>query len=314
MNPKISFLIPAHNEERFIGRALGKLQGIADNRIEVLVGLDSCTDRTEEIARTFPFTKILSLNEREGKQAVLEKLTREARGDIIVIHDADWTFHCKPGGIDKLISAFDDRKVGGIVLPTKNQPYTGTRNFDQLSLAFCGEAWCSYFLTEFQFASHTITENGHRWVDPNKVYYPFFVDIYRKESCGEALTAGDDIERCLHILKNKNTLRIITDPEFPYFLSEDIDKSLKDMYTQRVRGHLARDQVKNIYEYRPSFSRFYWPFSLYTLKNLYRVRTAKCVLGVICWFAITGLSLGQSFFSGRETVASKDAWLLRAKR
>lgn len=314
MNPKISFLIPAHNEERFIGRALEKLQEVADTRIEVLVGLDHCTDRTEEIVKTFSFAEIFYLDERKGKQAVLQILTREARGDIIVIHDADWTFHCNPGGVDRLISEFDNPKIGGIVLPTKNQPYAGTRDFNELSLAFCGEAWCSYFLTEFQFAHHTVVENRRRRVDPEKVYYPFFVDIYRKGACGEALTAGDDIERCLHILKNNYVLRVITDPEFPYFLSEDIDKTLKDMYTQRVRGHLARSQVKNIYEYSPSFSMFYRPFSLYTLKNLYRVGSAKCLLGVICWFLITGLSVLQSTFVGRKTVASKDAWLLRAKR
>lgn len=314
MKPIISFLIPAHNEERFIGRALEKLQAIQDPGFEVLVGLDNCTDRTEEIVGTFPFAKIFHLQERKGKQAVLEKLLKEAVGEIIIIHDADWTFHCKPGGLGRLISSFDNPQAGGIVLPSKNQPYPGTRDFDKLSLAFCGEAWCSFFLTEFQFANHTLLENGLRVVDRNKVHYPFFVDIYRKKACGDVFTAGDDIERCLQILGNGYQLGVVSDPEFPYFLSEDIDKTLKDMYVQRVRGHLARNQVKGMYKYSPSFSKFYLPFSLYSLKNLYRVGSGRCALGVVCWFLITGLSVVQSALARRKTVDSKDAWLLRAKR
>lgn len=314
MNPKISFLIPAHNEERFIGRALEKLRSIHDPRMEVLVGLDNCTDRTEEITGTFPFARVFHLQERKGKQAVLEKLLKEASGELIVIHDADWTFHCEPDGLDRLISTFADPAVGGIVLPSKNQPYPGTRDFGKLSLAFCGEAWCSFFLTEFQFANHTALENGRLVVDKDKVHYPFFVDIYRKKACGDVFTAGDDIERCLQILGNGYKLEVVSDPGFPYFLSEDIDKTLKDMYVQRVRGHLARTQVKGMYSYSPSFSKFYLPFSLYSLKNLYRVGSGRCALGVVCWFLITGISVIQSTLAKRKTLASKDAWLLRAKR
>jgi len=314
LNPKISFLIPAHNEERFIDRALEGLRPIADTGIEVLVGLDNCTDRTGEIVRTFSFARIIHLEERQGKQAVLGRLLQAARGEIIVVHDADWTFHCGAGGLESLLAVFEDPRVGGIVLPSKNLPYPGTRNFEELSLAFTGEAWCSFFLTEFQFARHTVTEKGRRFVDKNKVFYPFFVDIYRRQSCGEVTTAGDDIERCLQILENGYQLAVISDPGFPYFLSEDTDKTLRDMYVQRVRGHLARAQVRDAYRYRPSLSRFYCPFSLHVLKNLYRTGSARGVLGVCGWFFVTGLSLAQSLLSGQKKIVSREAWLLRARR
>lgn len=77
-----------------------------------------------------------------------------------------------------------------------------------------------FLLTGFQFDNHTLLESGLRVVDKNKVHYPFFVDIYRKKACGDIFTAGDDIERCLQILGKGYQLEVVSDPEFPYFLSD----------------------------------------------------------------------------------------------
>ena len=59
----VSFLIPAHNEERIIGHALDGLAAIARPDVEVLVGLDGCTDGTKAIVKRYPFAKWVELDD-----------------------------------------------------------------------------------------------------------------------------------------------------------------------------------------------------------------------------------------------------------
>ena len=62
--PSISFLIPAHNEEKTIAHALDCLQEIAGPETEVWVGLDGCTDGTEEVVTRYDFVGHVELDER----------------------------------------------------------------------------------------------------------------------------------------------------------------------------------------------------------------------------------------------------------
>jgi glycosyltransferase involved in cell wall biosynthesis len=53
MHPTLSIAIPAHNEEKFIGRCLESIYSsanVAAQTVEVVVALNRCTDRTEAIA------------------------------------------------------------------------------------------------------------------------------------------------------------------------------------------------------------------------------------------------------------------------
>ena len=53
MPPRFSTIIPAHDEEHFIGLCLESIRVAAEpypNQVEVIVVLNRCSDRTEEIA------------------------------------------------------------------------------------------------------------------------------------------------------------------------------------------------------------------------------------------------------------------------
>jgi glycosyltransferase involved in cell wall biosynthesis len=53
MTPVLSIAIPAHNEEKFIGRCIESIYSsasLASQSVEVVVALNRCTDRTEDIA------------------------------------------------------------------------------------------------------------------------------------------------------------------------------------------------------------------------------------------------------------------------
>jgi len=61
---------------------------------EIIVASDGSTDRTEKIIKNMRNTKIVLIagREREGKQKRLEQILRKAKGDIIILLDADIVF------------------------------------------------------------------------------------------------------------------------------------------------------------------------------------------------------------------------------
>src|SRR3989338_10342793 len=81
---KASLIIPAHNEENYLGRTL-KTARHPD--VEVLVVCNGWTDRTAEIARTFP-VKVYHLAHRSVSKA-RNLGAKHARGDLLIFLDAD---------------------------------------------------------------------------------------------------------------------------------------------------------------------------------------------------------------------------------
>ena len=98
--PLVSVLIPARNEEQHIETCIGSLENQDYRDYEILVVDDNSEDRTYEIIQ-----KIAEQNKRVrvfkgkplpedwyGKTFALEQLVSQARGEILLITDAD-TFH-----------------------------------------------------------------------------------------------------------------------------------------------------------------------------------------------------------------------------
>ena len=89
---KFSIIIPAHNEENNIEKALQSVVQQSFKDYELIVVCDSCTDRTKEIAEKYK-TRVFESHYR------LSGLTRNigldnAKGDWILFLDADdWYLH-----------------------------------------------------------------------------------------------------------------------------------------------------------------------------------------------------------------------------
>jgi glycosyltransferase involved in cell wall biosynthesis len=89
--PQISVIVPAHNEERFIGRALRSIinQNIVD-AFEVIAVDDASSDRTAYALELFKDEITILHNEfRLGLPATLNRAIRAARGKYVVRLDAD---------------------------------------------------------------------------------------------------------------------------------------------------------------------------------------------------------------------------------
>ncbi|MHB8651776.1 MAG: glycosyltransferase family 2 protein [Minisyncoccota bacterium] len=88
---KISFVIPAHNEEVLIGECLSALQSAlaaGDYDAEIIVVNNASTDRTGEIARSFRGVWVID-EPRKGLSQARHAGFSAARGDLIANIDAD---------------------------------------------------------------------------------------------------------------------------------------------------------------------------------------------------------------------------------
>lgn len=93
--PPVSVLVPVYNEEERLEQTLqGLLDSVdrIDSAAEVIVVDDGSTDRTPEILRRFPTVRTLRNHTNRGYGASLKRGICAARGEVIVITDADGTY------------------------------------------------------------------------------------------------------------------------------------------------------------------------------------------------------------------------------
>jgi cellulose synthase/poly-beta-1,6-N-acetylglucosamine synthase-like glycosyltransferase len=96
--PKVSILVPAHNEAIVIARTVDALMQLdyPQDRLEVVIINDSSTDRTGEILvqklKQYPQLKILTIQPSvggKGKARALNNGLEIATGEFIAVYDAD---------------------------------------------------------------------------------------------------------------------------------------------------------------------------------------------------------------------------------
>lgn len=101
---ELSILIPAHNEERVVGRLL---QGLApllerDALVEILVLCNGCTDATADIAHGYPGVRVVELAE-SSKHAAMMVGEDLATAYPRLYVDAD--VELDSGGVEQLVAA-----------------------------------------------------------------------------------------------------------------------------------------------------------------------------------------------------------------
>jgi len=128
----LSIIIPAYNEEAHLGACLQAIADQTDPPDEVIVVDNNSIDKTAEIARSFPFVKLLH-EKCQGLRATRSRGVNAAMGDIIGRIDADT--HLGPGWARAARQIFADPSVMGAVGPV----YYHDMPFKQLF--FFGDRW-----------------------------------------------------------------------------------------------------------------------------------------------------------------------------
>ena len=93
--PAVSILMPVYNEEKVIEEKIEKLLAseYPAAKIEILIGSDASDDQTDSIINRYSSQnsriKFFRSDSRSGKASILNRLASEAKGDIIMITDAN---------------------------------------------------------------------------------------------------------------------------------------------------------------------------------------------------------------------------------
>lgn len=110
--PRLSFIVPAHNEEHELPQTLRALLRAADaagETYELIVVDDASTDATADIARKFG-ARVIPI-ERRQIAATRNAGARAARGEVLFFVDADT--HIAPGHVRGALDALAQDCVGG---------------------------------------------------------------------------------------------------------------------------------------------------------------------------------------------------------
>lgn len=149
MKPRISLIIPAHNEAAFLPACLdaAKLaESRTGERIEIIVVLNRCTDETESIAREHG--SVIAREDARNLSKIRNAGAAAASGEIIVTCDADSRMHPQTF-VEILRRLGSGRIVGGgaMVYPERWSPGIIASGISILPyLAFTGVSfglfWC----------------------------------------------------------------------------------------------------------------------------------------------------------------------------
>ena len=122
---KISIIIPAYNEEAFIGTLIKKILTIDIESLgfvkEIIVVDDGSKDKTYEIASSYEGIRCIKQLKNQGKGAAVQRGVRESTGDWILVQDADLEYDpndyillLKALGNGEEISIYGSRTMGQI--------------------------------------------------------------------------------------------------------------------------------------------------------------------------------------------------------
>lgn len=114
IEPDVTFIISAYNEEAVIGEKLVNTLAIdyPRNRIEVIVVSDCSSDRTDALvsARAPDGVRLIRLPRRMGKTAGVNLAVASAKGEFLVFSDANAMY--RRDAIRHLVANFADPEVG----------------------------------------------------------------------------------------------------------------------------------------------------------------------------------------------------------
>lgn len=112
--PYVTVIVAAHNEEAAIETKIESLlaSDYPGDRLEILIGSDGSSDRTEETVRRYEGDGVglISFPMQLGKSAMQNSLVAKASGEVLIFTDADCI--CDPNALRFIAENFVDPEVG----------------------------------------------------------------------------------------------------------------------------------------------------------------------------------------------------------
>jgi cellulose synthase/poly-beta-1,6-N-acetylglucosamine synthase-like glycosyltransferase len=212
----VSVVVAAYNEEAVIE---AKIRNTVDldypaDHLEFLIGSDGSTDATDEICRRDSRVSFQRIEPRGGKANVLNTLIARARGEIIVLSDANTEIDRH--ALKAMLRHFEDPTVGGVcgrlVLVS-----------DRQKLQDAERAYWGFESRIKELESHlysTIGANGGLYAIRKSLFVPLPPD-----------TIIDDFVVSMNLLQMGS--RLVFEPDA--VAHEEVSKSFKDEFWRKVR-------------------------------------------------------------------------------
>src|SRR5689334_16207627 len=104
MTPTLSVIVPVYNERPTVGELLRRVAAVPIAK-EIIVVDDCSTDGSdrvvEELAAREPSIRLIRQERNQGKGAALRRGFAEARGEVVIVQDADLEYD--PADYPKLV-------------------------------------------------------------------------------------------------------------------------------------------------------------------------------------------------------------------
>ncbi|MCK4435160.1 glycosyltransferase, partial [Candidatus Bathyarchaeota archaeon] len=118
--PKISILVPTHNEESVIESKLENIRNVSYSRekMQIIVADDASEDNTVVKVEDFikrnpnPNIRLIRQNPRAGKSVALNKALKMATNPIVIVSDADTRWPL--GILQKALPYLSDPRIGAV--------------------------------------------------------------------------------------------------------------------------------------------------------------------------------------------------------
>ncbi len=115
--PPVSVIVSAYNEEKNISARITNLLSLdyPRDKLEIIIGSDGSSDETYEIIKKFAQEQGIRYAvsfKRIGKPSMINKMTKDAQGEIFIFADARQRFD--RDAIKKLVANFADEDIGAV--------------------------------------------------------------------------------------------------------------------------------------------------------------------------------------------------------
>jgi glycosyltransferase involved in cell wall biosynthesis len=179
---KISLIIPAHNEEKYIRDCLLSVEKNGKDFFEVIVINNASNDKTSEIVKTFSFVRLIN-EPRKGLPITRNRGLKEAKGDILAYADADTKI--PKGWVKRIIKEFQkDEKMVSMSGPYIYYDVSMFQKF-LVWMYWIILAWPSYFFTGYMsvlgnFVARKTALEKIGGFSENVIFYGDDTDISKK--------------------------------------------------------------------------------------------------------------------------------------
>ncbi len=307
--PRVSIVMPAYNEERYIVPSIRTLLELdyPKDKLEIIIVDDGSTDNTYKVAKAFESPSLhVFRKENGGKGAALNFGLRQAGGELVATMDAD--SYVAKDTISQLIPYFEDKDVMAVTPAVKiKQSDSWLKEFQRVE----------YLMILFSRKLLSFIDSVPVTPGPFSMFRRAVFDkvgFFDEENLVEDQEIALRIQAANFKIKSSMTADVYTEPP----------DNMSDLITQRVRWQ--RGGIRNYWKYRGMIKPEYGDFGMYFVPLNFAALTAFFViLGILIyslvttpyyyqyvWFETLGMQVNLVTFVGAFVVITSTLFLYLA--